>query len=278
MQIINLNKRIGVKTIEFPDGQPHIELDKIECCEPVKVIVSIDCPKRLLELCMVSNALDSKMCDKKLLRINYLMGARYDRHMKEERGDSFDLKVISDIINSLNFDKVEILDPHSPVSLDLVRNSVGISNQFLVERYHIPETLIICPDKGARLKVEDYANWNPNLLKTPVYCTKARDLSTGAVTLAVEDAQECDGRPCIIIDDICDGGATFLAIAEQIKPSHLTLMVTHGIFSKGLIDLTSKFDVIITSDSICKDVADKLTVHKVPEYEVQREEALQTAP
>ena len=56
----------------------------------------------------------------------------------------------------------------------------------------------------------------------------------------------------MIIDDICDGGATFLAIAEQIKPKHMTLIVTHGVFSKGFAVLEKKFDEIIVSDSYGK--------------------------
>lgn len=279
MATIDLNKRKGVKAFKFPDGQPHVELDGVFCCEPVDVTVSIDGADRLLELAMLSNALDSKFCDKGTLRINYLLGARYDRHMLKDGGDSYDLKVIADIINSLKFKRVEILDPHSPVSLNEIKNSVEITNQFLVEKYHIPETLIICPDKGATLKVDRYKKWNPNLTEM-IYCKKHRDLSNGKITLVVEEPELCKGRNCIIIDDICDGGATFLAIADQIECNRLTLMVTHGIFSKGIAALLSKFDKIITTDSICKiedkewEMAhpqiSKVTIHKLEEYEPEK--------
>lgn len=67
----------------------------------------------------------------------------------------------------------------------------------------------------------------------------------------------------MIIDDICDGGATFLAIAGQVKPAHLTLIVTHGIFSKGLDALAEKFDSIITSDSYGK-IYDSALVQTFP--------------
>jgi ribose-phosphate pyrophosphokinase len=56
----------------------------------------------------------------------------------------------------------------------------------------------------------------------------------------------------VIIDDICDGGATFLSIAEKINAKHLTLIVTHGIFSKGFSALEKRFNEIIVSDSYGK--------------------------
>jgi ribose-phosphate pyrophosphokinase len=41
---------------------------------------------------------------------------------------------------------------------------------------------------------------------------------------------------CLIVDDICDGGATFVALARKLREAgaiEVSLFVTHGIFSKG---------------------------------------------
>lgn len=46
-------------------------------------------------------------------------------------------------------------------------------------------------------------------------------------------------KPILVMDDICDGGATFISLAKEIKAhelyndQELWLYVTHGIFSKG---------------------------------------------
>jgi ribose-phosphate pyrophosphokinase len=58
-------------------------------------------------------------------------------------------------------------------------------------------------------------------------------LATGKLTLEILETEECTNKNCVIIDDICVGGGTFFAIAEKIKPSHLSMIVTHVIFSKG---------------------------------------------
>ena len=121
----------------------------------------------------------------------------------------------------------------------------------MVESYHLEHAVLICPDAGAAKKVKEYIEWNRNLEEI-VYCNKKRELSTGKITLEVIDPEKCSDRNCVIIDDICDGGGTFMAIAEQIRPKHLTLIVTHGIFSKGFGALKQKFNEIIVSDSYGK--------------------------
>lgn len=57
--------------------------------------------------------------------------------------------------------------------------------------------------------------------------------------------------PTIIIDDICDGGGTFIGIAKELNmPKELMgLYVTHGIFSRGFDELCSFFGKIITTNS-----------------------------
>ncbi|MFT3932539.1 MAG: ribose-phosphate pyrophosphokinase-like domain-containing protein [Chitinophagaceae bacterium] len=249
MKTINLNTGEGVKTILFPDQQPHVNISGINEGDEVKVICSITDSVKMLQLLETANALDNVFAIKKVLVMPYLMAARYDRLMQP--GDSIDLKVVANLINSCGFAKVYLFDVHSDVSTLLINNVVSISNKQMVEQYDQQDALLICPDAGAAKKIGKYFEWNKNL-KDIVYCSKNRNLSTGNLTLEVLEPQECKDRNCVIIDDICDGGATFLAIAELIQPKHLTLIVTHGIFSKGFAALEKKFNQIIVSDSFCK--------------------------
>jgi ribose-phosphate pyrophosphokinase len=249
MKTINLKTGEGVTITIFPDGQPHINLQNIEEGDEVKVICSITDTSKLLQLLETANALDNLFALKKVLVIPYLMAARYDRLM--QHGDSIDLKVVADLINLCGFSKVYLYDVHSEVSLLLIKNAIGITNEELVKAYDMPDAVLICPDAGASKKVGKYFGWNSNI-KEIVYCSKNRDLATGKISLEILEPQECAGRNCVIIDDICDGGGTFLAIAEKIKPAHLTLIVTHGIFSKGFDTLHKYFQQIIVSNSLYK--------------------------
>ena len=130
------------------------------------------------------------------------MGPRFDRVM--ETGDSFDLKVISNLINSCNFDKVYLFDVHSDVSTALIKNSINITNSFLVKQYGKEDSVLICPDAGAVKKVNKYFELNDNI-KEVVYCNKVRDLTNGKITLKLLELEKCKDRNCVIIDDLCDG-------------------------------------------------------------------------
>ena len=246
MKVIDLNKQIGISFLLYPDNQPHINISGIVEGDEVNVTCSIITAQTLIHLLQCSNALDNLFAKKKVLTIPYLMGARFDRLM--QYGDSIDLKVVADLVNYCGFEKVYLYDVHSDVSTMLIKNSVNISNANLVMEYNQEEAILICPDAGAVKKVGKYFELNKNI-KDIVYCTKNRDLSNGNITVKVLEPEKCIGRNCVIIDDLCDGGGTFLGIASQIKPKHLTLIVTHGVFSRGTKIFEPYFNEIIVSDS-----------------------------
>ena len=55
------------------------------------------------------------------------------------------------------------------------------------------------------------------------------------------------GKNVLILDDICDGGGTFMLAGKELlkyKPNNLGLCITHGIFSKGVDTLKEVFDEI----------------------------------
>jgi ribose-phosphate pyrophosphokinase len=249
MKTININNAEGVQFLLFPDNQPHVNVKGIEKDDEVKVVCSLINSLTVMHLLQVANALDHLSARKSLLVIPYLMAARYDRLMM--RGDSFDLEVVANLINSCGFQKVLLWDVHSEVATRLIKNAVNVKNRQMVESYQLPDAVLICPDAGAGKKVDEYFEWNKNL-KEIVYCNKKRELSTGKIALEVINPEKCLDRNCVIIDDICDGGGTFMAIAEQVKPKSLALIVTHGIFSKGFAALEKKFNEIIVSDSYGK--------------------------
>jgi ribose-phosphate pyrophosphokinase len=151
-----------------------------------------------------------------------------------------------------------LFDVHSDVATALIKRSKNHNNSLLVKAYDKTDAVLIVPDAGAAKKVSKYLEWNPNI-KDVVNCVKERDLATGKITLKVLEPSKCFAQNCVIIDDICDGGATFNAIAEALKTAlhttlpasqSLTLIVSHGLFSKGFTELKKNFSQIITSDSI----------------------------
>lgn len=255
---LNLKTGLGIQKMMFPDGQPHIRLSEPEAFKEgagAHIICAIRSSLELVQLMMIASAVEHAGGYIDTIAIPYFMGARYDRVINP--GDSFDLEVVAGCVVGLNADVVVVFDPHSAVTHQKTL-AACVTNEPLVKRYVKENAVLIVPDKGAIEKAKDYPEWNTNLTDI-VFCNKSRDLETGKVTLTVQQPEKCAGRNCIIIDDICDGGATFKAIADQIEPAHLTLMVSHGIFSNGFSKLKEHFDEIITTDSYLHHATDKVT-------------------
>lgn len=247
MKTIHIDYQQGATFFTYPDQQPHVRLSSdIQENDDVKVVCSLTHPAKILQLLEVSNAIDHIFAKKKVLVIPYLMAARFDRIMQP--GDSFDLEVVAEMINHCAFDKVILWDVHSEVAMGLIKKAVNVPNKPMVQSYCTEDSVLICPDAGSAKKVKEYLTWNPCLVDV-VYCIKNRNVQTGELNLRVLEPEKCVDRSCVIIDDLCDGGSTFLEIAKQIQPKRLTLVVTHGIFSKGFDELSKYFHEIIVSNS-----------------------------
>lgn len=257
MTIINLDKDfkpfgdgIEFQKFDFPSGcEPHIKLPRITV-DLVKITCRI---KNLNDLFLLLLAVDSlKRLGVKRIRlfIPYLPFARQDRVMIN--GEPLSIKIISDLLNTQEFESVDIYDVHSEVSLALINKSSSISNHSFVSEVlrGKKDYFIISPDAGAYkkiFKVCQYLKYEGEI----VLCNKLRDVSNGVIRSLTVSHNDLEGKDCYIIDDICDGGGTFTMLASVLKERNagkINLIVSHGIFSKG-IDALSGIDHIYTTDS-----------------------------
>lgn len=247
MERININKHIGLKVITYPDSQQNIILDdNILSQNVVNVTCSIRSIQDLFLLQLTFNALEHNDIECNELFIPYLLGARSDRHMI--KGDSCALKVIASSISRLHTNELILCDAHSLESVKLCGASKNlIVTDLMGFDFNTSEYVLIVPDKGSLHRAEKLMS--KYKFSDYVICDKSRDLKTGRITLKVTEPEKCNGKKCIIVDDICDGGGTFISIAEQIKPKRLMLVVTHGIFSKGFDELEKYFDKIVTTNT-----------------------------
>lgn len=194
------------------------------------------------------------------LLIPYFPYARQDRVCNI--GESFTLKMFSNIINSLKFNNVYILDPHSDAIRLLVDNYVPIYYKKYVKEayYHISdidtsEVVLISPDSGANKKANALFE-SIGEFDSLVKCDKKRDLATGFLSDFEVFTDDLKHKSCLIVDDICDGGGTFVGLAKELKKKNagnLYLYVSHGIFSKGFTELEELFKRVYTTNSF-KDI------------------------
>lgn len=236
-----------------------------------RLVARIQTSDDLIALAMVKDILDRAYQSVDLV-IPYLPYARQDRVCNP--GEAHSLKVVSNFINSLGFPRVKVLDVHSNVALGTIDRVENVEVQNILRRYNsfidfleCSNSTLVSPDAGSNKKVYDVTK---TLLNGEfVRCDKLRDLSTGQIKETIVYADDLSGRDCIVIDDICDGGRTFIEIAKALKKKNarsVHLYVTHGIFSQGLQPLyDGGIDHIWTTNSFDfnRDPLKAKTSHKL---------------
>ena len=260
------NSDIKYKISKFPDGQQSIKLDMIDADLPNKITVSITSRFNSfldLELIIAANQAlrEFSYVENVKLNVPYFLGARSDR--KFEAGTSNYIKtVICPIINAQKFSRVTVLDPHSDVLEACLDNYHKHNNHRLVKdaltaidnKNDAQERIcLVSPDAGAYKKIFDVAKeFGINRIIT---ANKVRDIKTGNILRTeVPTLDQHEDLKYVIIDDICDGGRTFVELAKAMKESRPTakiyLVVTHGIFSAGFDTLNQYFEGIYTTNSV----------------------------
>ena len=285
LDLTNLdNSDIKYIISKFPDGQQAITLDlenTIFTTESQSVVIKSRLNSFLdLELIICANQALIELGNVNLLfklkeislYVPYFLGARSDR--KFLKGQSNYLKtVICPIINSQNFSRVTVLDPHSDVLEACLNNfqkisSVNFSKEVIKE---LDDITLVSPDAGALKKIYDVALAVE--CNDVIVANKLRDLKTGKIIRTdvpglnsdISFTGEVRSKNFVICDDICDGGRTFIEIAKAIRNTrskeifndNIYLVVTHGIFSAGFEELEKWFTVIYTTNSV-KDIDTEL--------------------
>ncbi len=188
----------------------------------------------------------------KNLILPYIPGARQDR--SNPTGDVlFTLRSVAVMLNARSFKRVLVLDPHSPVSMSYITNAEAYPLELLADKMWHGYTGIISADKGGKDRAEQFAK----AMNKPIfYGAKRRDVSTGKLSgFEVEELPK--GGHFLVVDDICDGGGTFVGLAAEIEKQgcFADLFVTHGIFSKGSSELRKAYGNVYTTDS--RDIHDR---------------------
>jgi len=238
------------KVIRFNGGEIGTEIkwaSPLNDSVVVRVFAIIKNSDDIMELLMITDAIKREVDVKTMtLEIPYLPYARQDRVCS--RGEPLSVKVMTDLINSMNYDKVVVFDCHSDVGIALLNSCVNVPLYKLFN----PKThydAAISPDAGANKKTFDLVKKLG--INNVIRADKIRDVSTGKITeTKMYEVGRLSGFKSIIVaDDICDGGRTFVEIGKIVRDELdfegvLDLVVTHGIFSKGKDELLKYFNIV----------------------------------
>lgn len=258
MQTLNLTnvEKSDIKyTIScFPDGEVQITLSEFSRKDTIEVHCRITNAEELFILMQVADILNRHevIWD---LEIYYLMGMRMDRVMDFNR--PFSLKIVSNIIKGFNARGVELLEPHSTAFFDLVGSNYDTINPSddLYLKLHpdnfdvFNKYLVVYPDAGAAKR------YNCSR-RHAVIAEKVRNVTTGKIeSIHITNPEMFDENhsSILVVDDLCDGGGTFVGIAQEIRKycpdRELNIFVTHMVNHKGIENLSKNFDHVYFTNS-----------------------------
>jgi ribose-phosphate pyrophosphokinase len=275
-------------SLQFPDGSRHWRIqDKTAVPvfgENVTVTMDFRGSDDILDIVLLADSIRSLGAIPHL-NVRYFPMGRQDRRMLV--GETHGVKAMSTIIAAAKYMTVTVWDPHSDVIeacleqagiKPIIIDQAGLFGKMMMDMAGVnpPENYpygtpfgennfftVVAPDSGAVKKAA-----NCMLPAAMMYQSKGvkvelavghkkRDPETGKLTIyPVNDPEHALPRSfcAMVVDDICDGGGTFIPMAADIlrlsgnpKGFKLGLYVTHALLTKGVQPLRDAgFNFIIT--------------------------------
>lgn len=258
-----------INKINFPSGEFHVRLGKINFTdnaygsyEPVSTQVSmfvygVCSPEDVFVVKAVQQSLVESGVSDIALVVPFMPSARQDRVAVPN-----DVNMLNVYYNILKqgFKHITVVDPHSLACETLASRSVSLAS--VIERYmdqhyhnldiaHVNELHVVAPDAGAVKRASAVAEVLN--AKSVSFADKKRNPEDGSI-IGYQINGDYTGKHCLIVDDICDGGRTFIECAKALREKGaetVDLLVTHGLFTKGYdILLDNGINTIYTTNSI----------------------------
>lgn len=252
--MIKVNNDI-VNQAQFPDGTLLLKTDGMDMSDITITWLYENDAELFTIICLAKKAF------KKSLIMPYIPHARMDRCKSDE--DTFTLKYFAEVINSLGFDKVTVLDPHSNVSVALIDRVEALSPkpyiENVIEKLKKDNLMLFFPDEGSMKRYAD-------MFEIPyAFGIKKRDWKTGQILGldVVDNGISLSGKKILIIDDICSRGGTFYHSARKLKElgvGDIYLYISHceNTILEGEVLTSELIEKVFTTNSIFTKESDKI--------------------
>lgn len=254
--------KVPIENWTFPGGERNVRISDVDV--PTYGEVYIVCHYRgsddLVDLILLTNAIRNSWPSCPIaLDMPYFPFARQDRVMTP--GEANAVQAIVQVINMLDFARIYCTDPHSDVLPALFpAGKLNCTPQWeawedlpaMIAKYDAPA--LVSPDAGAAKKIYKLA---ANIGWPVVEAGKQRNPRTGEITSTSVYGDLSPYDALVVVDDICDGGRTFIELAKAIRATgysgKLHLCVSHGIFSKGIEVVEEHYDSVLCINDLRKE-------------------------
>jgi hypothetical protein len=233
----------------FPDKSSQVwkispEPEKHQTME---VLWMFENEAELFHVCQLGFLLSNKYKIFPILDVPFLPYGRQDKAIANDA--TFARKVFITMITEAGYQNIRTYDSHSP--------STYIQSRWPTELLEaaLPGHDLVCfPDAGAVARYKDLLPESMDWIS----CEKVRNQQTGEIEglILPHTGIDLDGLNILVLDDLCDGGRTFIEVAkilEDLQLGGLSLAVSHGVFSRGVEPIyDAGYNAIYTTNSLLK--------------------------
>lgn len=249
-------KIIPLRCLKFAGGEVQVRIEgPAHQVDHVTIRADLIDSDTVMGLLVLTDAVRRQYGDPAIdLVCPYLPYARQDRVAYP--GEALSAAVACRLLNAQGYRSVEVWDAHSDVSLALLDRVRHRPASAFAGPIVSPNDVVVAPDLGAVKR----ATASAELAGAPVVqAEKTRSTDTGAITGSRVQSGSIGTRDFLIVDDICDGGRTFIELARVLRPlteGRVKLYVTHGIFSAGFEALRAGIDQIYVANPFPAELPD----------------------
>ena len=250
-------RAVPVRAFTFPGGEVQVRIEEgaPDAAEGATIRADIAGSDAFMAVLLLTDAVRRQYGGVPIhLVCPYLPYARQDRVAFP--GEALSAAVACRLLNAEGYASVEVWDAHSDVALALLDRVRHRPASAFVTSIVGAGDVLVAPDAGAAKRAAACAR----LTQAPlVFAEKTRSTDTGAITGTAVHSGPIGTRDFLIVDDICDGGRTFIELATVLRPltqGRVKLYVTHGIFSQGFETLRACLDRIYVANPFPAELPD----------------------
>lgn len=266
---------LEVKFEKFPNGETRLLGDGVKRIVKLRnrVTFKYEDDSDLVKLMFLKNYIDELGEYNNDLVMYYMPYSRMDR---SENESPFTLKYVSNFINSLKFNSIKPIEPHSDVTPALLDHSKAVYVNFdllpkVTEEIGFNKEIdyLFFPDAGAAKRYHSLKGFKQ------LVGHKDRDFNTGEIKSlkVVGDVPEQPNK-IIIVDDLSSFGGTFLHSSNALKElgfKEVYLLVSHAeysIFKGELLKEDGNINKVFTTNTIIS-VEDEKYSSKIKIYDIE---------
>ena len=231
----------------YPDSHVHLVLDsELDLRKgSIDVYTRISCMDDMFILLQLSDICNRHGVCIQNVYISYLLGARADRLFGMNQ--ALDLKIIFNMLESVGAYQFHILELHNSRSSFYLRSTAFVVHETIMlrqaERSLNCSPVLLFPDEGAKKRY---------VINTFAYSASKVRQSDGTIKVQLPDIMVGQDDQIAVIDDLCDGGGTFVALYEALSnelKNRVHLFVTHVIQHEPIWKLAQLYKTVTITNS-----------------------------